>query len=93
MEKTGHCLLGQGAMRIVNSLASIVVKEDADEPSPSERDIPGGGSVRRSLSSFCILKFNLAAWAIETLTVVTAYWSKIDSSRFVSWLKINQEWN
>lgn len=62
MKKTGLLvIIGEGMMRIVNSLASITFKEDADEPSPSERETPGGGSVRRSLSSFCIRKFNLAA--------------------------------
>lgn len=39
--------------------ASMVVKEEDEER--SGKDAPGGGSVRRSLSSFCNRRLSLAA--------------------------------
>lgn len=47
--------------------ASMVDKEEEEEEERSGNDAPGGGSVRRSLRSFCIRRSSLAAWAIFTL--------------------------
>lgn len=53
-------VIGQGFCGL---LASMEVRE-AEESSESEgKDAPGGGSVSRSFSSFCIRRFCLAACA------------------------------
>lgn len=54
-----------------NLRASMLDKDEDKGCSLSKSwgmETPGGGSVVRSLSSFCILRFSLAAWAIYSCT-------------------------